>query len=177
MASKKEAFLEQAPRFGFIHLGITANESELTFSNEKMPFDELEGMELNAALVLMPHLSAPSSSIVEMAFLQAGAGSIISSLWNVSEESESGELLKYFYENLQKGLSKDEALRRARMEYLEKMPEDKLALIYWGQYRQVGDFRSISISEPISYIWWYLLPIVGLLGIGWWAMGALRQRR
>ncbi len=177
MESKKEDFLEQAPRYGFIHLGITANESELIFSNEKLSLNELEAIELNAALVLMPHLSAPSSFIVEMAFLQAGAGSLISSLWNVSEESESAELVKYFYENLQKGLSKDEALRRARMEYLEKMPEDKLAPIYWGQFRQVGDFRSVSISEPISYIWWYLLPIVGLLGIGWWAMGALRQRR
>jgi CHAT domain len=178
VAAKKSAFLEQAPRYGFIHLGYNANKMGLLFGeNENLSDAEREGLKLDAALVLLPHLSVPNVFNVELEFLHAGAGSLLSSFWDVEDETASVELFNYFYEYLQKGLSKDEALRRARLEYLEKMPDDKLAPLYWGQFRQVGDFRNVAVSEPISYIWWYLLPILGMLAVGWWAMRGLRQRR
>jgi hypothetical protein len=175
-AAKKSVFFEQAGKYGFIHLSNYLQENQLEFANnEKMFFSELEQLKLNAALILLPHVSSVDGRNLELFFHKNGAASLLSALWNEKNEGHSLEMINFFYEYLQQGLSKDEALRRAKIDFLEKMPED-LHPYYWGQYRQIGDFRNVSISEPISHIWWYLLPIAGLLGIGWWAMGAMRQK-
>ena len=165
-----ESFFSQAKQYGFLHFS-----GALWLDPTK-----IEGLKLNAALVL---LNSTETSAFEneyaalgFSFTQAGAASVISSLWH-SEADASTKLLELFYERLQQGLSKDEAMRQAKISYLEQMDESDCLPKFWAQYQVYGDYRNVAVSEPISYIWWYLLPILALGAIGWWAMQGLRQRK
>ena len=71
---------------------------------------------------------------LERAFLLAGARTLVLSLWPVSDEA-TRELMTAFYEGWADGLSKVEALRRARMELRERSPHPA----DWGAFILVGD--------------------------------------
>ena len=50
-------------------------------------------------------------------FILAGAPSIVHSLWEVQDET-SVVIMDRFYENLSKGMSKNEALRQSKLDYI-----------------------------------------------------------
>jgi CHAT domain-containing protein len=70
------------------------------------------------------------------AFLQAGARSVIVSLWNVSDIS-TGQLMKSFYQHMTGGLSNAAALRQAKLQMLGsgKAPRHPY---YWSPFVMVG---------------------------------------
>jgi CHAT domain-containing protein/tetratricopeptide (TPR) repeat protein len=77
------------------------------------------------------------------AFQYAGARSVLVSLWAVPDRS-TRELMVRFYENLERGLSKDEALRAARLELLRVKSPDSAAVdvrhpYHWAGFRLIGD--------------------------------------
>ncbi|MGV8123070.1 MAG: CHAT domain-containing protein [Candidatus Xenobiia bacterium LiM19] len=70
------------------------------------------------------------------AFLYAGAPSVTSSLWSVSDES-TALLMSCFYENLSRGMSKDEALQKAQLRLMEKYPQP----FHWAPFILIGDWE------------------------------------
>ena len=84
------------------------------------------------------------------AFQHAGARTVLTSLWAVSD-GRTAELMKRFYRGLQRGLSKDEALRRAQMDLIRAPIEvveagqtrtlDSSHPFYWAAFELVGDWR------------------------------------
>jgi len=70
------------------------------------------------------------------AFLYAGAPSVTSSLWSVSDESTT-LLMSYFYENLSKGMGKDEALQKAQLRLMESYPQP----FHWAPFILIGDWE------------------------------------
>jgi CHAT domain-containing protein len=52
------------------------------------------------------------------AFLYAGSRSVVASLWTVNDQSTS-LFMEAFYRNLKEGVSKAEALRRARVQLMQ----------------------------------------------------------
>jgi CHAT domain-containing protein len=71
------------------------------------------------------------------AFLHAGAHSVVSSLWQVSDES-TRVLMTRFYRELRRGASKDEALRRAQASLLHGRFQDPFN---WAGFQLQGDWR------------------------------------
>lgn len=74
-------------------------------------------------------------------FAFAGANSIISSLWEVNEESTK-ELMDLFYTNLRKGVNKSEALRLAKVSLLDN--GDFNHPYYWAAFIPVGKTQDIG---------------------------------
>ncbi|MEM9554377.1 MAG: CHAT domain-containing protein [Acidobacteriota bacterium] len=70
------------------------------------------------------------------AFLAAGAGSVVSSLWPVADRS-SAELMTRFYRHLHAGLPKDEALRSAQRELAAEPATAHPG--HWAAFRLEGD--------------------------------------
>ena len=70
------------------------------------------------------------------AFFYAGAESIISSLWRISDVA-SAVIMKRFYRSLAAGQSKDEALRGAQLFARNYYSHPA----YWTAFRLVGDSR------------------------------------
>jgi CHAT domain-containing protein len=68
-------------------------------------------------------------------FLSAGARSVVSSLWQVSD-SAAAEFMRFFYERLSRGASKAGALRLAKLGMLES---ELAHPFYWAAFILHGD--------------------------------------
>jgi CHAT domain-containing protein/tetratricopeptide (TPR) repeat protein len=91
------------------------------------------------------------------AFTYAGAKSQVITLWEVSDKA-SAIIAKKFYENLKKGDDKDEALRQAKISYInESSSSIGQRPFFWAGSVLVGN------SEPIyypSYYWWIAVFLI-----------------
>ncbi len=75
------------------------------------------------------------------AFEYAGARSVVSSLWKVSDAS-SAELMVHFYRHLLDGSGKAEALRRAQLEMRRGDGEGPTSPpFYWAAFQVYGDWQ------------------------------------
>jgi len=98
------------------------------------------------------------------AFNYAGSESILTGLWKIDEQA-SALLMESFYDNLLKGLSKDEALRLAKLTYLEKADGRMLAPQYWAGLVIMGDSSPIVFQHKTQFGVWMILGIVAIVGI------------
>ena len=98
------------------------------------------------------------------AFNYAGSESMLTGLWKVDEQA-SAILLEAFYKNLANGFSKDEALRQAKLSYLQNTNGRMLAPQYWAGLIIMGDISPIDLKQQSSF-WLFLLPGILLLLAG-----------
>ena len=138
----------------YAYLAFGMPNAEGTF--EKLYARDLYNLSLNADLVV---LSACETGIGKLqrgegivslarAFAYAGAKSIVTTLWKVSDE-QSKNLMTSFYKYLSKGKEKDEALRLAKLEFLQKN-EKKTELLhpfFWASFIGIGDMRGLENSK------------------------------
>ena len=85
-------------------------------------------------------------------FAKAGAKSMITSLWEVSDKPTS-EIMISFYEGLKQGKTKHEALRTAKLNYLEddNLVEDHRAHpFFWAGFIAIGDMSPLSYGDSAS---------------------------
>ena len=68
------------------------------------------------------------------AFFYSGAKSLVNTLWAVNDNSSSA-IMSGFYKNLSQRMPKDRALRRAKLDFVNKHREDKLSHpYYWSSF-------------------------------------------
>jgi CHAT domain-containing protein/Flp pilus assembly protein TadD len=65
-------------------------------------------------------------------FERAGAKAVMASLWNAEDETTS-EIMTQFYQNLNQGMSKGEALRQAKLQQIDRHP------FYWSPFILIGN--------------------------------------
>ncbi|MFK7921214.1 MAG: CHAT domain-containing protein [Bacteroidia bacterium] len=108
-------------------------------------------------------------------FTYAGAGSILNTLWSVSDEG-SKMLMERFYYHLNQSHSRSAALRLAKLDLIETRPEFSKPF-YWAGYILVGDERVIKPQSQGHSIF-YLLALIGgalILGLAWQSSHKKRQ--
>ncbi|XZN97847.1 MAG: CHAT domain-containing protein [Microcoleus sp.] len=71
---------------------------------------------------------------VAYVFERAGAQAVMASLWSV-DDSATKDLMVEFYQNINKGMSKNEALRQAKLSQIGRHP------FYWSPFILIGDGR------------------------------------
>ena len=71
------------------------------------------------------------------AFFYAGARSVLVSLWNVND-SATAQLMHAFYANLNRGMSKDEALRHANLTLLNNPRASSRLPYFWAAFVLMG---------------------------------------
>lgn len=88
------------------------------------------------------------------AFQYAGAKSIVSSLWRVPDQSSS-YLMTQFYGFLKDGMKKDQALRQAKLSYLndETIPDSQKTPYYYAGFIATGDMASLEFASPNRLVW------------------------
>ncbi len=72
------------------------------------------------------------------AFYKAGAESLLVSFWDLQDQTTS-KLVSVFYENLAKGMTKDSALRQAKLHFLKNADNAESAPFYWGALYFIGN--------------------------------------
>ncbi|RYF87269.1 MAG: CHAT domain-containing protein [Chitinophagaceae bacterium] len=95
------------------------------------------------------------------AFNYAGSKSILTGLWKIDEQT-SAVLIEAFYKNLVDGLSKDEALRKAKLDYLKNADGRTLSPQYWAGLVIMGETSPISLETQTS-LDWHLIAICALI--------------
>ncbi len=89
------------------------------------------------------------------AFMYAGVPSLVVSLWQVDDIATSN-IMKEFYEYLANGLSKSEALRLAKLNYLNNVSGLQAHPAYWSPFIQIGNSEPIKIQRKYTYAPWYI---------------------
>lgn len=100
------------------------------------------------------------------AFNYAGSESMLTGLWKIDEQA-SAMIMESFYKQLLEGQPKDEALRQAKLAYLEKAGSRMLAPHYWAGLVIMGDTAPIQLSPQRRSIPWLIAAtILAILSSG-----------
>ena len=154
-AATLDQFKLQAPRFPFLHLAthgcfqrggcpkLGMEENTLLFADSQFNIRDaaLLGLQNTRLLTLSACQTAMQAnsngeeiSGVAYVFERAGAQAVMASLWSV-DDSATKDLMVQFYQNINKGMSKNEALRQAKLSQIARHP------FYWSPFILIGDAR------------------------------------
>ncbi|MBL4648330.1 MAG: CHAT domain-containing protein, partial [Aureispira sp.] len=122
---------------------------------------EIKQLDLNADLVV---LSACETGIgkyqlgegilsIGRDFMYAGVPSMLTTLWSLNDYSSS-IIIEQFYTNLGAGMDKDEAIRQAKLFYLDNYNGLSTHPAFWACFVQIGDYNSIPIHKNLML--WYI---------------------
>ena len=82
-------------------------------------------------------------------------------LWQVTDKSSS-ELMTSFYRYLKKGKSKQEAMRLAKIDYLEEADDLTSNPYFWSGFVVLGDSQPIYKKSGLAY---WMIVITVFIGV------------
>ncbi len=118
--------------------------------NYLLYFGDIANLKLNAEMVVLSACETglgklqKGEGIISLtsAFAQAGAQSIVTTLWTVSDQVSS-EIMESFYKNLKTGQNKSTAIATAKRNYIDNMPNLLAHPFFWASYLLIGATRPI----------------------------------
>jgi len=167
----KENFLNEANQYKIIHLATHAfvNQSDSKLNRIFLQDDflsdvNLYNLELDTELAVLSACNTGSGELLKgegvmnlaRGFINAGCSSTLMSMWSV-DDCTTSDLMQLFYKQLKNNLNKDEALQRAKIEYLNSANKSKLHPYYWAAFIPFGDMKAMDLKSD-----WYqstALPI------------------
>lgn len=185
-AAREKKFREIAPQAELLHIAMHSFSNEgsfnatflaqpyLLFSNQKekgnhddrLFMQEVYSLNLQAEMMVLSACNTGTGQwevgegmlSLGRAFRMAGCNNIISSLWNVNDESSQKVILSFF-EFLKKGDGKAEALRKAKEAYLfsPQVTNRKAAPYYWAQFVLMGDNAKLAAFEEQIHVLYFIL--------------------
>jgi len=183
-AATESKFKKLARQFSIIHLATHAvvednnpefsrlifDEDTILDEDGKLYAYELFSLQLNAELVTLSACNTGMGKFQEgeglmslaRGFMYAGCPSLVVSLWSVSDKS-TAEVVKLFYEGLKKGMSKDEALQQAKMEYISHSDPLEANPVYWGGLVLVGNPSPLEKVPSGPWNWKIIIGIISML--------------
>jgi CHAT domain-containing protein/Tfp pilus assembly protein PilF len=188
-SASEKAFKANAGKYSIIHLamhGLLDNQnpilSSLAFTengdsieNNFLHAYEISKMQLNADLVVLSACETGfgkfekgnGTASLARAFMYAGVPALIVSLWEVNDGSTK-ILMQLFYSNLAAGMDKSEALRQAKLKYINDANGSAAHPAFWSAFVQVGDSEPINMYGGGSkWLFWAIGAAValGLIGV------------
>ncbi len=194
--ANEQNFKEKAANYSIIHLAMhgvlnpkSPILSSLVFSEDNSSDEdnflhayEIAQLDLNADLVVLSACETgygkfqQGEGIMSLAhsFTYAGASSVLMSLWQVNDYS-TGLIMKNFYTNLAKGMTKDKALQQAKLTYINNA---KTGITqhpaFWAAFVQQGNVQPLELVSKTGIAFRYMPFVVGsvILALGsvlfWW---------
>ncbi|MCK0132641.1 CHAT domain-containing protein [Flavobacteriaceae bacterium F08102] len=182
--ASKTIFNKTANEHKIIHIGTHAesnnvnpelsrlvfakNISDATHINDNYLYTyEIYNQNFNANLAILTACETgkpsyqPGEGMISLAhaFNYAGSKSILTSLWQIDEQSSS-LILDRFFRYLESGLSKDEALRNAKLDYIRHADGRTLHPQYWAGLILMGDTYPIDLSTSIDSYWYFIMAVL-----------------
>lgn len=186
----KVNFLEEVGDYKIVHLATHAfvNQSDSKLNRIFLQDDflsdvNLYNLELNTELAVLSACNTGSGELMKgegvmnlaRGFINAGCSSTLMSMWSV-DDCTTSDLMLNFYKEIKNGAKKDEALRRAKMQYLKTASKTKLHPYYWAAFIPFGDMKPIDLKANWSFS--TALPItLVIVGFFLFLLYALKRRR
>ena len=139
--------------------------NKIYLSDEDYSYQELKNAQINSNLAILSacHTGAgvikKGEGVINLAkgFFAGGVKSILMTLWAL-DDCASSDLMELFYSYLKKGQATDEALRSAKLEYLENVHPLQTHPYYWANFVHYGSNEILFPHNP------YKTPIkIGLI--------------
>ena len=172
-------FVNKSPSYNLIHIAAHAEVDNLRPENSFIAFsdntpaiqpllflDEIYHLGLNADMVAVTACKTSLGPIAEgegilslsRAFAYAGAKSIITTLWEINDQ-KTAMLMPLFYEKLENGENKSQALRKAQLQLMHDYQEP----YYWAGFVAYGNMSPVQNNSNFTY-WWALIAALILVG-------------
>ncbi|MEP2935269.1 MAG: CHAT domain-containing tetratricopeptide repeat protein [Gilvibacter sp.] len=185
-SANKAALLNKMGDYAVLHFSTHAGYAEynkqpwLALYDNIVSLEELYGIPTNAQLVTLGacktaeglYAKGEGTLSLSRAFFITGSRAVLASLWNANEKSNA-LIMEQFYSNLNDGATKDDALQKAKLNYLNAAQLSETSPYYWANLTITGQVSAISNGKNISFLYWLtgliLLLVTGIL--------VLKQRR
>jgi CHAT domain-containing protein len=190
-----ERFKESASNYRVLHLAMHAYThdkdpmlSGMVFSESASDDDnilhayELYNMDVTSELVVLSACNTGLGQYKEgegvmslgRAFRHAGTKNVMMSLWQANDESTS-KIMTSFYQNIDNGVPKAEALRSAKLDYLAT--NTNVFPYYWSAFVLLGDDQVLTINNGNSLMIGFSLGLVLLIILaGYFAIPFFRAK-
>jgi CHAT domain-containing protein len=138
-------------------------------SDGRLNIIDIYNLNINASLTVLSACNTgggqlkKGEGIMSLArgFFYAGCPSVIMSLWEVEDQSGS-QIMSSFYKYLKKGKTKDEALRLAKLEYLDRSNSRRAHPHYWLGYISLGNNSALYKSYDFYFFIFLIVLVVGI---------------
>jgi len=132
---------------------IFANQLD-TLEDGNLYANEIYNLNLNSNLAILSACNTGYGRIargegimnLSRAFQYAGTSTIVMSLWKATDASTT-EIMQGFFKKLKQGVSKDEALRQAKLGYLSRADPLKAHPAHWATFVVLGDPAPMKFSK------------------------------
>jgi len=177
--SSKTKFIEQVNNYNVLHLAMHSNLDEahpefssLNFYGEKenrLLISELYNENFKASMAVLSACDTGNGfyengeGVISLsrAFNYAGIPSTVMSLWKVDDEA-TATIMTFFYSHLKLGETKDEALKNAKLDYLNAAEDPLLKHpYYWAGFVLTGNTDALVESQN----YWHYLLLLSLLPV------------
>lgn len=183
----EECFKDEVGKYNILHLAMHTlinNKqpmlSKLVFYQDNDTIEdgllntyELFSMDLNAGLAVLSACNTGSGKLLKgegimnlaRGFIFAGVPGIVMTMWSVDDQS-GADIVSKFYEYLEDGMSKDEALRQAKLDFLAKGDPLRSHPFYWAAYVNIGDNSPMKFQNAFLTYTLYAVLILLLITAG-----------
>jgi len=165
----KQNLLAKLPNYQIIHFATHTNINTIapqysslflmsdTTKENKLFAYEIQNSKLNADLVILSACSTGMGKLkngeglgsIGRCFNYAGVKSVILSLWDLPDLA-TAKIIEYFFSKIDV-LNKAEALKSAKLKYLESADEYTSNPIYWAGLILIGENTSLKINTNHKY--------------------------
>ena len=174
LQASKVSFQNLASNYQILHLATHACIDEqnpmlnkIHFTDDYLSNYDLSTLNINAELTVLSACNTGTGKLLKgegvmslaRNFTQAGCQSTVMSLWSVNDCSTS-KIMTHFYTHLAAGQNKNEALRNAKLDYLETANKMERSPYYWAAFVQFGNHDSMTFKSPFPF------KTIILIGIG-----------
>lgn len=181
--ASKTIFEQEANEHKIIHIGTHAESnnvspelSRLIFAKNKNNSDnslytyEIYNQNLNSNLAILTacetgkptYQSGEGMISLAHAFNYAGSESILTSLWKIDEQS-SAKIMQLFYNYLSEGLTKNKALRKAKLDYITTAEGRTIAPQYWAGLVLIGDIAPLELKVATTNVLYWAFGLIALI--------------
>jgi CHAT domain-containing protein len=182
--ASEQNFREKSGNFDILHLAMHAYINDSLPAYSRLAFSQIAdtttldndgwlntadiyNLDLNASMTV---LSACNTGVGKLqkgeglmslarGFLYAGCPSVVMSLWEV-EDAAGTKIMTSFYKYLKAGKTKDEALRLAKLKYLEESNSRLSHPHYWMSFKCIGDNSPVYTSYDLYFFAILILLII-----------------
>lgn len=179
-AVNPQSFEQLFTKSRVMHIGTHAyltginNEPTLDFGKEKMYLFELSAKQSAPSLVVLSAcqtadgILANGEGIISLSrgFNAIGTTATIASLWNVNDEA-AAQIMASFYQSLEKTKDASEALREAKLNWLNSPKISNAVLLphYWDSLIYMGKSQKIDINRPLNWLLYSSILVTTIIGI------------
>ncbi|MEZ4778199.1 MAG: CHAT domain-containing tetratricopeptide repeat protein [Flavobacteriaceae bacterium] len=169
----KDAFITSFKECSVVHIsthGSIGNQGPwLAFYDEPLLIQDLYFLDTQKEMVVLSACKTSEGALlpgegvfsITRGFINVGAKSVVSALWNLNEKS-SGKIISQYYKSLESGKRKSEALKEAKLQYLASHSNTSEASpYYWAAITVMGNDSPLVFTNSNNLA--IIFVLLGLL--------------